>query len=166
MRSSVCSICLVVIAACWGCATTSVEHVDGPSSSVLSGFDWLVGSWIEEREGTTKEEIWIVPRSDAMFGIARDVANGKTVFFEYLRIEHRPEGVFYIASPKGRYPPTAFKMIEPPTSTRTRAVFENPDHDFPKQITYWREGDTLYARIAGDRKGVRSQQDLAWRLAD
>jgi hypothetical protein len=30
-----------------------------------------------------------------------------------------------------------------------RATFENPQHDFPRKLTYWREGDTLNARAEG-----------------
>jgi hypothetical protein len=29
------------------------------------------------------------------------------------------------------------------------AVFENQDHDFPKRITYRREGNVLHARVEG-----------------
>ena len=82
-----------------------------------------------------------------MVGMNRTVENGKTTFFEYLRIEANDEGIVYLASPLGRDPPTPFKLIE---SGPMRVIFANPTHDYPKRILYTREGNTLHARIEGD----------------
>ena len=66
-------------------------------------------------------------------GLSRTVAGGRTYEFEYLRIEQRPEGIFYVAHPKARCPATDFKMTR---LTAKEVVFENPAHDFPKCISY------------------------------
>ena len=68
-----------------------------------------------------------------MLGLSRTVAGGRTYEFEYLRIEQREDGIYYVAHPKARCPGTDFKMTR---LTATEAVFENPAHDFPKRITY------------------------------
>jgi hypothetical protein len=60
------------------------------------------------------------------------------VEFEYLRIEQRPEGIFYVAHPQARCPATDFKMTRLATM---EVVFENPAHDFPKRIVYRKTGD-------------------------
>lgn len=82
-----------------------------------------------------------------MMGMGRTVAGDKTVEFEYLRIEQRADGIYYVAHPKGRCPGTDFKLTR---ASATEAVFENPQHDFPKRITY-RKGadDSLTATIDG-----------------
>ena len=76
----------------------------------------------------------------------------KTVFYEFLRIEHSSAGTTYLASPKGRQPPTPFKMIE---CKPNQVTFENLQHDFPQRVAYQRKGaDSLVAWIAaGPGKG-------------
>ena len=71
----------------------------------------------------------------------------KTVEFEYLRIEHRADGIYYVAHPKARCPGTDFKLTR---ASATEAVFENPEHDFPKRIIYRKgEADSMTASVDG-----------------
>ena len=63
--------------------------------------------------------------------MGRTIEAGGITFFEYLRIDVRDDGVFYVAQPLGR-PPTEFKLV---TLDAKSAVFENPQHDFPKRAS-------------------------------
>jgi hypothetical protein len=94
-----------------------------------------------------------------MLGVNRTVLAGRKNAFEFMRIEDRAGRPVFFASPEGR-PPVEFKAIE---SSATRLVFENPAHDYPQRIIYWRDGpDVLMARIEGKVGGKeRSQQ---WRF--
>src|SRR5438552_9331532 len=135
-----------------GCAPQRVAP-QTPPSSPLDQLAWMTGRWISNGEdGTITEEYWMPPRGGTMLGIGRsvDVASQRTMFFEFLRLEARPEGVTYWASPNGKQPATPFRMIE---SITGHAIFENPQHDFPRTIDYWRDGDLLHGRIEGVEKG-------------
>ena len=77
-------------------------------------------------------------------GVSRTIAGDKTVEFEYLRIEQRADAIYYVAHPKARCPGTDFKLTR---ATTTEAVFENPQHDFPKRIIYRKTDDGLTASI-------------------
>ena len=80
-----------------------------------------------------------------MMGMSRTIAGDKTVEFEYLRIEQRESGIYYVAHPKARCPGTDFKLMRVSSS---EAVFENPEHDFPKRIIYRKTAaDALTASI-------------------
>ena len=79
-----------------------------------------------------------------MMGVSRTIAGDKTVEFEYLRIEQREDGIYYVAHPKARCPGTDFKLTR---ASATEAVFENPQHDFPKRIIYRKTDDGLTASI-------------------
>jgi hypothetical protein len=79
-----------------------------------------------------------------MMGVSRTVAGDKTVEFEYLRIEQREDGIYYVAHPKARCPGTDFKLTR---ASASEAVFENPQHDFPKRIIYRKTDDGLTASI-------------------
>ncbi len=88
-----------------------------------------------------------------MIGMGRTIAGGKTVEFEYLRLEQRGDGIYYVAHPKARSPGTDFKLTR---LSAQEAVFENPQHDFPKRIIYRKNADgSLTASIDGG-EGTRS----------
>jgi hypothetical protein len=105
-----------------------------------------------------REEHWIHPSGGTMLGVAREVQEGRTLFFEYLRIERARDGIYLVAQPGGGKP-TAFRLAG--TSAR-RASFTNPDHDFPQRITYWRDGSRLSARVEGEKEGRPVAVEVQW----
>jgi hypothetical protein len=85
-----------------------------------------------------------------MLGMSRTVVAGKTVEYEYLRIEEQDGILVYIAVPSGQEV-AAFRQVELTDST---AVFADPAHDFPQRIRYRRLADgSLLAQIEGEQKG-------------
>lgn len=111
----------------------------------IDTLDWMGGYWEAEYEGVAMEEVWLEPRGGMMLGQHRDTRSGGRTFFEYLRIEERPDGLVYLASPLGR-PALEFRLAK---QSEQGVVFENPDHDFPQQIEYWLDPDgRLQARVA------------------
>ena len=116
--------------------------IQNPSLSDLS---WIAGDWQTAPGGRRQiEEHWTAVAGGSMMGVSRTVAGDKTVEFEYLRIEQRADGIYYVAHPKARCPGTDFKLTR---SSATEAVFENPQHDFPKRIIYRKTDDGLTASI-------------------
>jgi hypothetical protein len=112
----------------------------------LTDIAWISGAWQSAPGGRRQiEEHWTGVAGASMLGMSRTVAGEKTVEFEYLRIEQRADGIYYVAHPKARCPGTDFKLTR---ASATEAVFENPQHDFPKRIIY-RKGadDSLTATI-------------------
>ena len=105
----------------------------------LADLSWISGNWQTAPGGRRQiEEHWTQAAGGSMMGMSRTVAGDKTVEFEYLRIEQRADGVYYVAHPKARCPGTDFKLTR---ASATEAVFENPQHDFPKRIIYRKTGD-------------------------
>lgn len=113
----------------------------------LADISWIAGDWQTAPGGRRQiEEHWTHVAGESMMGMSRTVAGEKTVEFEYLRIEQRADGIFYVAHPKARCPGTDFKLTR---ASATEAVFENPQHDFPKRIIYRKGADSLTATIDG-----------------
>ena len=106
----------------------------------------MTGSWVGTSQGVEMEEHWTAPKGGSMIGMHRDVARGRTISFEFLRIEVQKEQIVYLSMPNGRSPATPFPLKE---VSGTRVVFENPAHDFPQRIIYWKDGNDLLARIEG-----------------
>ena len=118
--------------------------MEGPTISDVS---WIAGDWQTPAGGRRQiEEHWTTAAGGSMMGVSRTIAGDKTVEFEYLRIEQRADGVYYVAHPKARCPGTDFKLTR---ASATEAVFENPQHDFPKRIIYRKTEDGVTASIDG-----------------
>ena len=136
--------------------------VGGPNLSAqsresLSDLAWLAGGWQGTMGKAQIEEHWIQPAGGTMLGVSRTVTGGRTVSFEFLRIEGRPDGPVYVAQPQGR-PPVEFKLTQ---RSENRAVFENPQHDNPKIIRYSKESDgSLRAEIEGDEEGKHQKMEF------
>ena len=110
---------------------------------------WLAGRWVLD-EDRHVEEVWLAPRDGLMLGMSRTTGGGKKPFFEFVRIEKREGGIYYLAQPAGS-PPTEFRLV---SSSATELVFENPLHDFPQRVRYRRDGDdALAASIEGKQDG-------------
>ncbi len=130
-----------------------------PATQEISSLSWLAGSWSGVRDGLEMEELWMMPKGNTMLGLHRDVKGERTVLFEFLRIEAKPDGITYWASPKGR-PATPFKLAE---ARENYVAFENPDHDFPKRIIYWIADCALHAKIEGTMNGKAASEEWVWK---
>ena len=111
---------------------------------------WLSGCW-EMRSGTRLiEERWTTPRGGLLLGTSRTSRNDSIIEFEQIRIETRPTGIYFVASPS-RQATAEFKAT---AILDSLAAFENPDHDFPNKISYRKLGaDSVIATVEGPRGG-------------
>ncbi len=109
-------------------------EMPAPAQAMIGDLAWLAGDWTGTRSsGSSNEERWSPPLGGAMLAVSRSVnTSGKMFAFEYLRIVERDGGLVYIAQPNGGAP-TEFLLTE---LSPTRAVFDNPRHDYPKRIVY------------------------------
>lgn len=149
------SLALVVFGAFGG---NIVRRSAAPTQAItrtVNDLGWIAGDWQTPSGGRAQiEEHWTQPVAATMIGMGRTVAGGRTVEFEYLRLEERGGDIFYVAHPKARCPGTDFKLTN---STPQSAVFENPQHDFPKRIIYRKNADgSLTASIDGG-EGTKGQ---------
>jgi hypothetical protein len=137
-----------------------------PAAAVgVADLAFLAGSWVAETGPVRVEEQWLCPDSGTMIGVGRttDRAKGKTVFFEYLRIEAHAGGLVYVAQPKGG-PATEFPLVRLEAGT---AVFENLAHDFPKRIVYAKRPDGgLTARVEGEASSAEKGEEIRYRRAE
>src|SRR3954469_9206722 len=89
-------------------AGQSAQQRAAPPAS-LAGLSFMAGEWTMTRGAICIEERWTRPASDTLIGMSRTVADGRTRSFEFMRIESRNDGVFFVAQPGGR-PPVDFRM--------------------------------------------------------
>jgi hypothetical protein len=122
-----------------------------PAKATIQDLAWLSGAWVGKRSsGSSVEERWSPALGGSMLAVSRTVnTKGRMVAFEYLRIVERDSGLVYVAQPGGAKP-TEFVMTE---VTPTRAVFDNPRHDYPKRIVYELSADGALSATIGYTKG-------------
>ena len=122
-----------------------------PAKAAIGDLAWLAGAWVGTRSsGSSIEERWSPPLGGAMLAVSRTVnTSGKMVAFEYLRVVERDGGLVYSAQPGGAKP-TEFVLSE---LTTTRAVFDNPRHDYPKRIVYELSAEGVLRATIGFTKG-------------
>ena len=79
------ALALIFVSSGWGGARQAKPTLDSLA--------WIAGAWAGAAGGVEMEEHWTSPRGNSMIGMHRDVAKGRTVAFEFLRIEQQPAGI-------------------------------------------------------------------------
>lgn len=149
---------LVGLAATMVLSPLSAQEPQGKATIV--DLAWLSGAWVLDTPRSRTEETWSPAASNAILGMSRTLRGDRMVAFEFLRIVQRDDGIYYVAQPGGR-PATDFKLTRFDGST---AVFENPQHDFPKRILYTRNADgSLTARIDGGEGVAEGAMEFPFR---
>ena len=129
-------------------AAEAASHVKAAPAR-LAALSWLAGNWSGQAGRATLEERWTRAAGGAMLAVSRTVIGEQMVAFEYLRIVERDGGLVYIAQPDGAAP-TEFVLTE---LSPTRAVFDNPRHDYPKRIVYELSAEGGLSATIGFTKG-------------
>jgi hypothetical protein len=137
---------------------TARGQVPSALPTTVAALSWMAGSWGGTQGPAEMEEHWTTAKGGSMIGMHRDVVKGRTISFEFLRIEEQDGRLVYLASPNGQ-PATPFRLVE---AGPARAVFANPKHDFPQRIIYWKDGADLRARIEGPQGGKTVGEEWSW----
>jgi len=119
----------------------------------LDELKWLEGTWQRETRRGPAYETWRVLSERTFEGESwRFDADGARRIGEELLLVEMGGDVFYLPKVAENPAPVPFRMSE---SAAGRAVFENPQHDFPQKIVYELdvETDRLLVWIAGPGDG-------------
>jgi hypothetical protein len=153
---------LLVAASAALAQTTPAPDPNAAAGDPLAPLAFLEGCWQGSVNQRDFREQWMPLRGGMLLGVSQTVMGGKTQGYEYLRLESRPDGVYYVAVPSGEKGDT-FKLVGKTVDTtgdRNDEVFtfENPAQEFPKRIVYRRaSGGWLYAQVEGKVKGADRQ---------
>lgn len=141
------SVGLICLLLCTGMCIAGQNKV-----SKLSDLAGMAGCW--ERNDKARSmfisEQWMKPAGTSILGMGRTVKNGATIDHEFMRIEERADGLYFVAKPSASNEETEFKLIR---FKPGEVIFENPEHDFPQRVIYKFDPDKLTGRIEGNNKG-------------
>lgn len=115
--------------------------------------EWLVGKWTRTNAepGKSGYETWTKVSDLKLSGRGVTLKGKKTNFVEHLEFIVKGNDIFYTVVVTGEKEPTYFKLT---TLSNDGFTCENPQHDFPKKISYKRDGKHVKAVISGDGKSV------------
>lgn len=132
-------------------AQVAVKGGTGP----LAAFAWLAGCWRGEVNQREFREHWMPLRGGLLIGTSHTVNAGESQDFDYLRLERRPDGVYYVTMPQGKSP-VVFKYEGASGDEGDSAfVFAASGDGFPKRIVYRRgEEGWLYVHVEGVLNGA------------
>ena len=142
---------LLAAAGCQGSRDSTAPLTLRQEDAGLADLWFITGRWsTQPANGARTEEAWTTAEAGTLMGISRTIQGGRTIFYEHMRVERTPDGVYFIANPGGQGE-TAFRLVE---SGGGRAVFENAENDYPTRITYEELADgRLHAMIEGTQRG-------------
>jgi hypothetical protein len=120
----------------------------------VAALAWLEGCWrgaVNQREF---REHWLPLRGGMMVGAGQTVMQDRTQDYEYVRLEARPDGVYYVTLPSGSRE-SSFKLATVAADERnTVYTFDNVVDEFPQHVVYVRAPEGwLYASIEGKLRG-------------
>jgi ketosteroid isomerase-like protein len=139
-----------LIAFTFACGSTPPKPVapNAELSTALVPLGWWLGDWQVE-SGATGSEHWVAS-SGVIFGIAlQDNAAFEVMVLDDGEGGKQADGKLRFFAMPGGMKQTEFSLE---SKQPTGATFVAPQNDFPKSLTYARDGEALTATIAGDGK--------------
>ena len=141
-------------------AAPAAADAKSPEAATLKSLAWLQGCWLGTAGQREFREQWMPLRGAMMIGVSQTLdEKGATQGYEFLRLEPRTGGVYYVANPSGRGE-VALKF-DGETSDKTNErndtifTFVNPKQEFPQVIAYRRSKEGwLYASVEGKVGGA------------
>lgn len=133
----------------------------------LAPLAWLNGCWAGNVNQREFREYWHPLRGGMMVGVSHNAIRDRTISYEHLRLESKPDGVFYTATTAGEKE-VPFKL----TDTKKEGpdeifTFSNGANAFPQLLSYRRAtGGWLYVEVAGKQNGKDNKVIYPFRRVD
>ncbi len=128
------------------------------SEKTLNDFKWFLGKWKGTMQGMDVRETWTMENETSFNGDGFVMSDMDTIFHESTKLQVQNGNIFYIANVPGNPAPVSFKLT---FYENHKAIFENPEHDFPKKIIYTHVlPDSLIAVVEGEENGQYRKEEL------
>jgi len=112
--------------------------------------DWMLGSWerVDDQPNQQTYEIW-KKDGDNYTGFGYTLQEKDTVFKEEMKLSKSGQWILTVSGVNEE--PVAFISRE--LQAGKLSIF-NPMHDFPKEIHYWIQNDTLKASVGNEGEQI------------
>ena len=126
------------------------------SCSSIASLEWILGNWSVDNGKNISTELWkeVSQTTFEGHGEVRSKLTKKLQSSESLRLVQMQGEIFYLAKVSHNELPVAFRLKD---CSHNKAIFENPDHDFPRLLEYQLETEnSLTVKVSdGKEKGFK-----------
>lgn len=129
------------------------------AATPASDLNWVAGYWLSCADGREVAEYWSDARGGILFNTTVNL-NGERVTSERTMFATVNDRLSFVYEPGG-----ANVVFPLATLEGQRAVFENPENDFPQRVIYSRVGDVLTGRIEGTIDGQERSMEWVYQAA-
>ena len=131
-----------------------------PSRDVtVADLAWLAGSWTGSDGQSEWESSYSSPAGGQIVAASKEMRGGETVMIDFEHFYERDGEVRMTPFPFGKKS-VEFALSEY-SGADQRAVFANPEHDFPKTFVYHRvDRETLKVTLDGEMNGAPLRVEL------
>lgn len=107
----------------------------------LDKLGWLEGTWVNQTLTRKSVEVWQKQKDHTYLVNSWLLEGTDTIFSESIQVKPSGRDITYAVTLAGQQKdgPIIFKLAE---NTGSKAVFENPEHDFPRKISYTFQPDS------------------------
>lgn len=118
-----------------------------PPLAPAPDFSWMIGHWQrgDDKPGRTTYEQWEQASASLYLGFGYAMVGADTVWQEKMRLVATETDWTLEVNGEGETIPFLLTSIK-----QGAFISENPEHDFPKVISYALRGDSLAAVISGE----------------
>lgn len=147
------NVILMLLAVACGLPGFALAQSQAPK---LKDCEWLLGTWKRESAKSVTLESWrkLSERTFEGEGVRRSKTTGDSVLVESLMLAEMRGEIFYLAKVAENRLPVAFRLT---SLAGSRAVFENPEHDFPQRITYILDAEGSLLVITAGKEGGQGE---------
>ena len=134
--------------------TTCCLVAQAQTPTQIGDLGWLVGSWkrTNNKPGQRGNERWIIDPDIGLRGYGVTTKGNDTLFIEKMRIVPGDnQALYFVADVIENPKPVYFRIT---AIHQNDFTCENPDNDFPKQISYRRKIKQLDVTISGNGKSM------------
>lgn len=128
----------------------------GDTAVTIDALGWLAGCWRGSVNQRLFREQWLPLAGAMLVGSGQTVNQGQAQDYEYLRIESRSDGVWYVTQGTD-HQESAFRFVSvtrDEVNAATIYTFERTGAEFPQRVVYRRGTEGwLYASVEGMRNG-------------
>ncbi len=141
------------------------ERPDLDEETTVADLGWLAGVWSGSDGSSDWEAVYSTGAGGHLVGASKELQQGRVVMTDFEHFYERDGELRMTPYPFGKAS-VEFTLAEYDGATRT-AVFENPEHDFPRRFEYRRTGETtLEIALEGDMGGEDARFVLSFARQD
>lgn len=125
------------------------ETINSIAKENNESFDWLVGNWerIDNEIDNHTFENWKKETNNKFLGHGFIMKGLDTIWQEKMTLSKKDSNWVLEVKTPGNNDLIKFRLTELGSNSLT---VENPNHDFPKKIKYWKNKEKLNALVSGN----------------